>query len=292
MRAPRARRPALDRRDRLGEPERCAEPPLTERAAGSDRYLPCQTGGRFSANAVAPSRASSEAKIGSQIGAWRSNASLCGQSSDSRRMRLLPASASGPLAAIVAASSSAASSAAALLGHAVDEPELVAALGGDRIAGQRQLVGDVARQHARQSQQPAAGGDERALDLGDAELGAARRRRSDRRRARSRARRPRRSPRSRRSAACRTTRSVMPAKPRPSTHGISPAAKALRSMPAQKKPPAPVTIPTDSDGVGVELRRALRRCHCATAALTALRWSGRLRVITRTRSRRSVRTAA
>ena len=37
---------------------------------------------------------------------------------------------------------------------------------------------------------------------------------------------------------------VMPAKPRPSTWGLSPLTNAFRSMPAQKPLPAPVRTPT------------------------------------------------
>src|SRR5689334_18483244 len=59
---------------------------------------------------------------------------------------------------------------AAALGQPVDQPELVAALGGDRVAGQGQLHRDAVGDPARQAHERAAGGDERALDLGDPEL--------------------------------------------------------------------------------------------------------------------------
>ena len=51
----------------------------------------------------------------------------------------------------------------------------------------------------------------------------------------------------------RDARWTMPAKPRSPTHGRSPVTNALRSMPAQKPAPAPVTTPTAQVAVGVEL---------------------------------------
>ena len=61
----------------------------------------------------------------------------------------------------------------AALGQAVDQPELVGALGRDRVAGQRQLHRDAVGDAARQAHERAAGRDERALDLRDPELGLA-----------------------------------------------------------------------------------------------------------------------
>ena len=90
----------------------------------------------------------------------------------------------------------------ARLGQAVDEADLGAALGADRVAGQGHLHRQVVRHPLRQAQQRAAGRDQRALGLRDAELAPRARRRSGRRRARSRSRRRPRSPRSRRSSAC------------------------------------------------------------------------------------------
>jgi alkylation response protein AidB-like acyl-CoA dehydrogenase len=75
------------------------------------RYCPRHTGARFSAKARAPSRASSDERTTSEIGACSSNADSAGQSRDSRLIRLLARSASGAFAAMVAASSSAASTA-------------------------------------------------------------------------------------------------------------------------------------------------------------------------------------
>ena len=84
-------------------------------------------------------------------------------------------SASGPFLASVAASSSATSTALPGLGEAVDHAELVEALGGHRVAGERQLHHHVVGHPPRQAQQRAAGRHQRALGLGDAQLGALRR---------------------------------------------------------------------------------------------------------------------
>src|SRR6185437_5762079 len=85
-------------------------------------------------------------------------------------------------------------------------------------------------------------------------------------------------------------RCAMPAKPRSPYQGDSPFTNAPRSIPAQKKPPAPVSTPTDSSGSASSSSSALPT-PSASAALTALRTSGRLRVIRRTLPRFSVRTA-
>src|SRR5512133_2899919 len=61
----------------------------------------------------------------------------------------------------------------AALGQTVDQPQLVGALGRDRVAGQRQLHRDAVGDAARQAQERARGRDERALELGDPELGLA-----------------------------------------------------------------------------------------------------------------------
>src|SRR4051794_26873074 len=89
----------------------------------------------------------------------------------------------------------------------------------------------------------------------------------------------------------RAERWTMPAKPRPSTRGLSPATNALRSMPALKPLPAPVRTPTVRSSSASSASRAAAT-PCASAALTALRASGRLRVMRRTPSRRSVRTGS
>src|SRR3954451_6894760 len=85
--------------------------------------------------------------------------------------------------------------------------------------------------------------------------------------------------------------SAIPAKPRPSTCGLSPATNALRSMPAEKPLPAPVRIPTRRPSSASRRSSAAAR-PAASAALTALRASGRLSVMSRTPSPASVRTAS
>ena len=87
-------------------------------------------------------------------------------------MRLEAISASGPFLARRAASSSATVDGRAGLGEAVDDAELVEALGGQRVAGERELHDHVVGHPPGQAQQRAAGGDQRALGLGDAQLGA------------------------------------------------------------------------------------------------------------------------
>src|SRR3954447_14361590 len=89
----------------------------------------------------------------------------------------------------------------------------------------------------------------------------------------------------------REARLTMPANPRAATHAFSPATKALRSMPALKPLPAPVSTPTWSSAVSSSSSSALAT-PSARARLTALRASGRLSVMIRTPSRRSVRTAS
>src|SRR3954453_22171665 len=89
----------------------------------------------------------------------------------------------------------------------------------------------------------------------------------------------------------RDARCTMPAKPRSPTHALSPATNALRSMPALKPLPAPVSTPTCSSDVSSSSSSAAAT-PSACALLKALRWSGRLSVISRMPSRRSVRTAS
>src|SRR3954449_3883591 len=88
----------------------------------------------------------------------------------------------------------------------------------------------------------------------------------------------------------REARWTMPAKPRSPIHGRWPVTNALRSMPAEKPLPAPVRMPTCSSWVSSSSSRA-SATPCARSPLTALRASGRLSVISRMLSRRSVRTA-
>src|SRR4051812_39871512 len=89
----------------------------------------------------------------------------------------------------------------------------------------------------------------------------------------------------------REARWTMPAKPRSPTHALSPATNALRSMPALKPLPEPVSTPTCSSAVSSSSSSAAAT-PSACALLNALRWSGRLSVMSRIPSRRSVRTAS
>src|SRR3954471_20949904 len=89
----------------------------------------------------------------------------------------------------------------------------------------------------------------------------------------------------------RDARWTMPAKPRSPTHGRSPVTNALRSMAAENPLPAPVRMPTCSSCVSSSSSSA-SAMPWARAPLTALRASGRLSVMSRMLSRRSVRTAS
>src|ERR1700730_11013124 len=89
----------------------------------------------------------------------------------------------------------------------------------------------------------------------------------------------------------REARWAIPAKPRSPNQGDSPLTKAPRSIPAQKKPTAPVSKPNDSPSSPSSCSRA-PATPAASAAFTALRTSGRLSVITSTFSRRSARTGS
>src|SRR3954470_9101224 len=84
---------------------------------------------------------------------------------------------------------------------------------------------------------------------------------------------------------------TMPAKPRCSTNMLSPATNAFRSMPEEKPLPAPVRVPTRRSSSSSS-RSSAAPIPFAIAALTALRWSGRLSVIRRTPSSASVSTAS
>ncbi len=74
-----------------------------------------------------------------------------------------------------------------------------------------------------------------------------------------------------------------PPNPRPSTIGTSPWRNALRSMPAQKVPPAPVMIPTVRSPRESRSSSAAAICS-ATARFTAFLARGRLMVMTATPS--------
>src|SRR4051812_41743473 len=84
---------------------------------------------------------------------------------------------------------------------------------------------------------------------------------------------------------------TMPAKPRCSTNMLSPATNAFRSMPEEKPLPAPVRMPTRSSSSSSS-RSSAAPIPFAIAALTALRWSGRLSVISSTPPSASVSTAS
>ena len=179
----------------------------------------------------------------------------------------------------------------ARLGEPVDEAELVAALG---ASGRRS-----ARAPSRCRRARAAGGaaapppaaTSAALDLRDAEL--ARPRTATIRSQASAISKPPATakPSTAAISGLRGARCVMPAKPRSPTYGRSPATNALRSMPAQKPLPAPVSTPTCRLVVGVERVERGRDALARARWLTELRASGRLSVMSRTPSRRSVRTA-
>lgn len=75
-------------------------PAVRAAEAQAEPQRPRQTGERFSANAVAPSRASSEANTGPAIAAWWSHPSVNVQSGAASAIRFEAATARGPLAAI------------------------------------------------------------------------------------------------------------------------------------------------------------------------------------------------
>jgi len=85
--------------------------PLSAASGSRRRYRPLQRGGRFSAKASAPSRASSDVKTGSTMTRCRSQNSPAGQPAAPAMTDLVARTASGPLALIVTASSWAAASA-------------------------------------------------------------------------------------------------------------------------------------------------------------------------------------
>ena len=72
---------------------------------------------------------------------------------------------------------------------------------------------------------------------------------------------------------------------------FSPRANALRSIPAEKEPPAPVTMPTERPA-SPSSRSMASANPWLTAAFTAFLAWGRLMVMIRMRSRCSTRTAS
>jgi hypothetical protein len=84
-------------------------------------------------------------------------------------------------------------------------------------------------------------------------------------------------------------RSVIPARPRPGIDGDSPFRNALRSIPAQNVPPAPVS--TAAAASSRDSNSSIAALIASAVSLSiAFFASGRLMVITMTRSRTSVRT--
>ncbi len=99
----------------------------------NDGYLPCQTGGRFWAKAMAPSRASSLLKTGPHTSAMSAALSYA---ISSRINRLVPCTASGPLALISAARANAVSTTSAAGTTRLISPNSRARAADDRFAGQ------------------------------------------------------------------------------------------------------------------------------------------------------------
>src|SRR6516164_6669381 len=84
---------------------------------------------------------------------------------------------------------------------------------------------------------------------------------------------------------------VMPPKPRPGIIGLSPRIQALRSIPAQNVPPAPVSTPTRRSPSASSSSAAAARARAA-APSSAFLASGRLMVMTWTWPRRSAVTGS
>ena len=84
---------------------------------------------------------------------------------------------------------------------------------------------------------------------------------------------------------------VMPHRPRPGKEGTSPLRNALRSIPAENVPPAPVSTPARSS-VAASSSSTASRIPAATAPFRALRASGRLIVMTCTAPWRSTSTSS
>jgi len=207
-------------------------------------------------------------------------------------MRLLPARASGPLAAIVVASATAPSSAVPGSVRRLTSPSSWARSDEvirppvSRQARSRMLRGSM---RGRRKEPPPAATSERLTSGMPSFAPAAATDQSQAKRYLETT--GHREALDRRDLRLVEARSVMPAKPRPATHGISPPAKAFKIMPAQKNPPAPVMIATDNEASASSSSEA---CSDSLRHLEVdgVRWSGRLSVTTSTRSRRSVTTDA
>jgi len=141
-------------------------------ALGAHKYRqkqrPLQIGSRFSANAIAPRGVLRDHHAASDL-ALLLHASESVQSGELWTIRFEALRASGPVSRYLAGQLECGVHGAPGSARAVDDAQLVAALGVDRIARQRQLHGQVVRNPPRKPQQRRAGRDEAALDLGDAE---------------------------------------------------------------------------------------------------------------------------
>ena len=145
-------------------------------------------------------------------------------------------------------------------GQAVDEADLGAALGADRVAREGHLHRQVVGHALRQPQQRAAGGDEPALASGMPSL--APRAATIRSQASATSSPPATAkPSIAAMIGLRGGPSTMPAKPRPSTCGLSPWTNAFRSHAGAEAAAGPVRIPTcrSSSHRGARARRRRRR---------------------------------
>ena len=131
---------------------------------------PCQRAARFSLKAVAPSRASSDERTGSLISRCRSSRSAAGQSGRLDEDPLRRRDGERPVGGDRRRQAQCLVERAALRRDPVDQPDLVAALRRDQLTGQGPLHREVVRHPLGEPEQPAARGDQSALDLGQPEL--------------------------------------------------------------------------------------------------------------------------
>ena len=142
---------------------------------GARSQVPVQLGARFSANAIAPSLASFDVKIGMMCSSCFFHISSSVQPADFVMTSLVVATAKGPLAVMRSASSIAPASASPGSVTALTKPHSRALLGGETLTGQREFERLLVRDSARQPQQAAARRHQTALDFGDTEFRGARR---------------------------------------------------------------------------------------------------------------------
>ena len=287
-------RPSATRWPTPSSPSRVAIPPAADRrdrGRGGLAHRPLQVGSRFSANADAPSRASSE--FHDQVDELLLAGPRLGfrQLVSSSTIRFEMRTANGPAAAIWAARPQRLLDRGAVVADPVDEAELVAAGGVDQLAGQRHL-----HRHVRGGSGAAAGSAPRRPRSARASPPGRRaarraRRRSGRRTARPRARRQRRTPRPRRSSAwpaaarrCRRSRGRRRAGSR---RGGTPSGPSPSRSPCRRRSGRRRAAPSSASS-----RSIAAATPSARAPSTALRASGRFRVTSRTPSRTSVRTAS